>query len=137
VTRHASAARGGDATLREDALTRTLLTSGIVSGVGFPGIMSVAGAMREGYSALHQPGSLLSLGPGGWLQIANFVVTGLLMVACAGGFWRALHSGRGATWAPLLVAIYGIGLWIAFVALHTMRDTGQPYRPDPRADQPS
>jgi hypothetical protein len=110
VTRHTSAARGGDVTVREDALTRALLASGVLAGVGCPGIMLAAGALREGYSALHQPGSLLNLGPGGWVQIANFVVTGLLMVACAVGLRRALRSGRGATWAPILIAIYGVGL---------------------------
>src|SRR5688500_18659951 len=111
VASHTSAARGGsDATLRGDALTRALLASGVVAGVGFPGVLLAAGALREGYRALHQPGSLLSLGPGGWVQIANFVVCGLLMVGCAAGLRRALRSGRGATWGPLLVAIYGVGV---------------------------
>jgi hypothetical protein len=107
---HAAAAGGGEVTLREDALTTALLASGIVGGVGFPGIMLAAGALREGYSALHQPVSMLSLEAGGWVQIANFAVTGLLMVACAVGLRRALGSGRGAMWGPLLIGIYGVGL---------------------------
>jgi hypothetical protein len=44
------------------------------------------------------------------VQSANFVVTGLLMVACAVGLRRALRAGRGATWGPILIAVYGAGL---------------------------
>ena len=93
-----------------DALTTSLLTSGVVGGLGFPAIMLAAGAVREDYSALQQPGSMLSLGPDGWVQITNFVVTGLLMIAFAAGLRRVLRSGRGATWGPILAATYGVGL---------------------------
>ena len=95
---------------KEKTLTLSLLVGGAVGGFGFLGIAFVAGAFREDYRALHQPVSMLSLGPGGWVQIANFVVTGLLMVACAAGLRRALRSGRGATWGPLLIGSYGLGL---------------------------
>ena len=107
---HLSGARGGEVTVREDALTTALLASGIVGGVGFLVILLAAGALRENYSGLHQPVSMLSLGAGRWVQITSFVVTGLLMVACAVGLRRALRSGPGATWGPLLVALYGVGL---------------------------
>lgn len=33
----------------------------------------------------------------GWLQIANFVVTGLLAILFAAGIRRALHPGRAGT----------------------------------------
>jgi Protein of unknown function (DUF998) len=99
------------ATLRTpDSRTTALLTSGVVGGLGFPAIMLAAGTVREDYSGLHQPGSMLSLGAGGWVQITNFVITGLLMVAFAIGLRRALRSGPGAMWAPVLIAIYGVGL---------------------------
>jgi Protein of unknown function (DUF998) len=107
VTPHTSAER---VTKREDSFTTALLAGGVVGGVAFPVLMLAVGAVREDYSALHQPGSMLSLGAGGWVQIVNFVVTGLLMIAYANGLRRALRSGQGATWAPLLIAIYGVGL---------------------------
>jgi hypothetical protein len=108
---HTSAdARGDQRTVREDALTTALLVGGVAGGWGFLGVAFAAGALREDYSALHQPVSMLSLGPGGWVQIANFVVSGLLMVACAVGLRRALRSGRGRTWGPLLIGVYGFGL---------------------------
>lgn len=83
--------------------------SGVVGGLGFPAVMLAAGAVREHYSALRHPGSMLTLGPGAWVQISNFVVCGLLMVAFAVGLRRVRHSRRDA-WGPLLIAAYGAGL---------------------------
>ena len=48
--------------------------------------------MRQALSP--HPLSLLSLGDLGWIQIANFVVTGLLVTACAIGMRRVLHPAR-------------------------------------------
>ena len=53
---------------------------------------------------------MLSLGDLGWVQIANFEVTGLLVLACAVGIRRALRGTRGGTWGPLLLGGYGVGL---------------------------
>src|SRR6185295_9278006 len=64
-----------------NALTAGLLACGVVGGVGFLAAALAEGAIRSNYSALHQPVSILSLGDAGWIQIANFVVTGLLMIA--------------------------------------------------------
>lgn len=54
----------------------------------------------------------------GWIQIANFVVTGPMVVACAVGFRRTLRSGPAATSAPRLLPLYSMGLILAgiFVA---------------------
>lgn len=95
---------------RTDALTRGLLACGTLGGFGFIAVFLIAGAIRPHYDPLYQPVSALSLSGGGWVQIANFVVTGLLMLACALGLRRALFSGRGATWGPILISIYGLGL---------------------------
>ena len=111
TTPHTSAGpRGDQTTVRKDARTMALLLGGVAGGWGFLAVAFVAGALREDYSALHTPVSMLSLRPGGWVQIANFVVSGLLMVACAVGLRRALRSGRGTIWGPLLIGVYGFGL---------------------------
>jgi hypothetical protein len=47
---------------------------------------------RDGFDPTRHPLSLLSLGELGWVQIANFVVTGVLYLACAVGMWRVLAS---------------------------------------------
>jgi len=45
-----------------------------------------------------------------WIQIANFEVSGLLVIAGALGMWRVLRGSRGGIWGPLLLGIYGLGL---------------------------
>ncbi|MFE3455591.1 DUF998 domain-containing protein [Nonomuraea sp. NPDC059194] len=71
----------------------------------------IEGATRADYDPFQHPVSSLALGPYGWMQIANFVITGLLMLLFAIGIHRALHAaGRPSTWGPLLVGTYAIGL---------------------------
>jgi hypothetical protein len=53
---------------------------------------------------------MLSLGDLGWIQIANFVLTGLLSIAFAVGLRRVLHPGRAGTWGPVLLGVFGLGL---------------------------
>jgi hypothetical protein len=64
---------------------------------------------RPGFDLRRHDLSLLSNGDLGWIQIASFVVTGLLATAAAVGLRRRLRSGPGRTWGPLLIGIYGLG----------------------------
>ncbi len=67
----------------------------------------IQGAVRPGYDPLRHPVSSLSLGhPAGWVQVATFLGTGVLVSAYAVGLAR---SGTGR-WTPILVAAVGIGL---------------------------
>ena len=68
---------------------------------------------RAGFDIRQNAISLLSLGDLGWIQMANFVITGVLSVACAFGVRRVLGSQRAGTWGPLLFGGYGVGLIIA------------------------
>ena len=90
--------------------TRALLACGVVAGPLFVVVALVQVLTREGFDLGRHPLSLLSLGDLGWIQIANFVVAGLLSVAFAVGLRRVLHPGRGSTWGPLLLGGYGVGL---------------------------
>lgn len=65
---------------------------------------------REGFDVRIHAVSLLSNGSLGWIQITNFLVSGVLVVAGAIGARRVLREGRGATWGPILLACYGVGL---------------------------
>ena len=88
-------------------MKRNLLVSGIVAGPLFV-IASLAQAFtRTGFDLGRHPISLLSLGSLGWVQIANFVVSGVLYLAGAIGMRDALRPGRGSTWGPLLVGAHG------------------------------
>jgi hypothetical protein len=100
-----------------DRTTRLLLAAGVVAGPLFVTVAAVQAITREGFDLRRHPLSLLSLGDLGWIQIANFIASGLLSVAFAAGMWRLLHPGRAGTWGPTLVGLFGLGLIIggAFV----------------------
>ena len=103
---HAPGASLATATRR----TRAQLAGGVAAGPLFALVAGAQVLTRDGFDLRRHPLSLLSTGDLGWLQIGNFVATGLLTVACAAGMRRALHPGRGGTWGPLLVGAFGAGL---------------------------
>jgi hypothetical protein len=94
-----------------------LLTCGAMAGPLFVITFLLEGAMRADYNPLRHPVSSLALGDFGWMQVANFVLAGLLMLAFAIGLWIILRPQRGSTWGPLLVAIWGGGLLCAGIFL--------------------
>lgn len=102
----------GDATGRSEDARRDdlLLIAGAAAGPLFAALVAAQALTRDGFSLAHQPLSLLSLGEHGWVQIANFITTGTLMVAFAWGMRRVLSAGPGRTWAPLLAGVFGTGL---------------------------
>src|SRR5262245_57718215 len=94
------------------ASTRTRVLLGCSAAAG--PLYLVAGLVqaftRPGFDIRRHDLSLLANGDLGWIQMANLVVSGLLVVAGAVGMRRALTGGRGRTWGPLLIAVYGAGL---------------------------
>jgi hypothetical membrane protein len=90
--------------------TRALLACGAIGCPLFILVFLIAGAIRPDYSLLRHPVSSLSIGALGWIQVANFIVTGLSVLAFAMGLRRALSSSIGAVWGPLLIGLVGIGL---------------------------
>jgi hypothetical protein len=92
------------------ALTRKLLACGAAAGPLYLVVGAVQVLTREGFDMRRHPLSLLSNGDLGWIQIANFIVAGALVLAGAVGVRRRLHPGRAATWGPILLAVWGIGL---------------------------
>ena len=83
--------------------TRALLACGVVSGPLFTVVAVVQVLTREGFDIRRHAISMLSLGDLGPIQIANFVGTGVLAIACAIGMRRMLRRGRGGTWGPWFV----------------------------------
>lgn len=97
--------------MESDRLTRLLLWVGATGAVFFVLVFLVAGARRPGYEASRHPISSLSLGPGGWVQIANFVGFGVAMLALALGAHRALDArGWPSRAGPLLLGAFGLGM---------------------------
>ena len=73
----------------------TLLTSGMIAGPLFIIVSLILAFTGEGFDVVRHPASLLALGDLGWIQIANFVASGVLFIALAIGFRRVLTSGVG------------------------------------------
>ena len=90
--------------------TRVLLACSVVAGPLYIVVGITQMLIRDGFDIRRHALSLLSNGDLGWIQITNFLVTGLLVIAGAAGMRRVLHGSRGGTWGPLLIGVYGVGL---------------------------
>ncbi len=89
---------------------RLLLACGALGPLLFIVVFLIEGATRPNYSAWHHFVSSLSLGEGGWMQITNFLLCGVLVLCFAIGLRRVLHPGKGSTWGPLLLGLFGLSL---------------------------
>lgn len=91
-------------------LTRTFLTCGIIAGPLYLLVGLIEAFTRPGFDITRHDLSLLSNGALGWIHSTNLIVSGLLVIAGTVGMRQTFHTGRGRTWTPLLVGIYGLGL---------------------------
>lgn len=89
---------------------RVLLTCGAIGPPLYVVVFLIEGATRPDYRPLRHPVSSLSLGAAGWVQSANFLITGVLVLAFALGLRPALRRYGGGIWVPLLIGLVGIGL---------------------------
>ncbi len=92
-------------------MTSFPLAGGILAGpiyilVGLAQILT-----REGFDITRHPLSMMSLGNLGWIQIANFIVTGLLVFGAAIGLRRVAQGDKQLRRGVLLLGIYGLGVW--------------------------
>lgn len=87
---------------------RLLLACGVIGSLLNVVVLLILGATRPGYNAWLIPDSSLELGAGGWIQITNYIVSGVFLLAFAIGLRRILRTGRGSTWGPILLGIFGL-----------------------------
>jgi Protein of unknown function (DUF998) len=90
--------------------TRGLLRCGQAAGPVFVAAFLLEGARRDDYLPLRHPVSSLALGPRGWIQTANFAVTGTLFLAGAAGLSCAGDPAASGRAARALIAAAGAGL---------------------------
>lgn len=95
------------------SLIKIFLLAGVASAPLFFAIAIVQVFTRTGFDIRRHAISTLTLGDLGWIQSANFIVTGLLAVMAAIGIRGMIRGGKGGTWGPLLIGIYGIGMTVA------------------------
>ena len=89
-----------------------LASAGIFAPPVFVAGVILSGWLRIGYDPLQHGISELALGPFGWLQTANFLVTGLLLVAFALGMFIALEETLAVRAAVILLFLGGVGLLV-------------------------
>jgi hypothetical protein len=90
-------------------ITKSLLTAGVIAGPLYIVVGLAQALTRPGFDITRHALSLLSNGDLGWIQISNFLASGLLVIAGAFGIRRAIE-GRGKTWGTLLIGLYGLSL---------------------------
>lgn len=87
-----------------------LLACGVLAGPLFVVTVLAQACTRDGFDPARHPLSLLSLGTLGWVQITNFILTGLLVIASAVGIRKTLSGTRAGTWGPRLIGVYGAAM---------------------------
>lgn len=93
-----------------DETTRTLLACGAIAGPLYVVVGLLEILFRKGFDARRHALSLMSNGDFGWIQVASFMLSGLLVIAGALGIRRALRGSPAGLWGPLLLGVYGLGL---------------------------
>lgn len=96
-------------------LSRNLLRGGLCAGPMFIAIFTLDGATRAGYRSARHPVSSLALGRRGWLQTANFAVTGVLYLAGAAGLSRTRDPAMTRLAGPALIGAAAAGITAAAV----------------------
>ena len=92
---------------RSAAVTRSLLGWGVVVGVFYLVIGLAQAFVRDGFDLARHQLSLLMLGDFGWVQTINLILSGLMVLAAAVGFLRAMRGVSAAGWAAALMGVFG------------------------------
>lgn len=93
--------------------TRRMLLAGMLAGPIYLAVGVGQAVVRDGFDFARHPLSVLANGPHGWIQTANLIVTGLMVLAAAAGMRRVIGpSSRAATW---FLGAFGAGMIVAAV----------------------
>jgi hypothetical protein len=90
-----------------------LAAAGIVGPVVFVVVLLGQDVLRSDYDPLAAATADPMIGPWGWVQQANFVMLGLLLMAFAVGLHRGVRDAGPRVVAPAIVAVSGVGLVVA------------------------
>lgn len=88
--------------------TRALLACGAVAGPVYVTVAMAQALTRDGFDLARHRFTALTAGDLGWVHRSNMLLVGVLTVLFAIGAARVLRTGRGAVWAPRLLALFGL-----------------------------
>ena len=78
---------------------------GMVAPIIFASVFLIEGWYRPDYHPLSMFVSALSLGTRGWIQIANFIIFGILLFVFSSGIADEFPTGKASKWGPRLLKI--------------------------------
>jgi hypothetical protein len=99
-------------------LQTVLLCSGVTGGVLFSTVYFCFGIISPNYYMIHESISRLQLQPYGWIQSANYIISGLLICAFAIGLRKELVRGFSSILVPFFYLLTGLGSIILGVCLN-------------------
>jgi hypothetical membrane protein len=126
MSRFARPAAPGD--VRQQVILRRGLWAGIVGPLLFVLTFTFDGALTPGYSAINNAVSDLEFGAYGWIQRANFLLLGLLLIVFALAFLQAIRPVLPPGWRQLSAALLmctSVGFLIASLFLPAARGESQ------------
>jgi hypothetical protein len=95
--------------------TRTLATVAVVGPILFCSTVLFQDVLQYDYLVSHgdspwttSPVSINALGPYGWMQIVNFGVLGIAVLALAMALRRGLRGSNNSLLGPALIAVWGV-----------------------------
>lgn len=100
----------GQPTTNVSRRMRSSLVFGALAGPAFVVIFTAAGRRQVGYDPCRLPVSSLALGPDGWVQRANFILTGGLYCLVARSLAQTPTHVAGPRIVPALAFAAGVGL---------------------------
>ena len=89
---------------------RLAAVAGMIGAVLFVSVFTIYGWLLPGYSPTRMFVSELSLGPCGWVQILNFLLTGALMLIFGVGLAAHFTTGAASRAGPALIQGIGVSL---------------------------
>jgi hypothetical membrane protein len=100
---------------RRRSVIAALAAAGIAGPLLFTVVAVVHSLLRSDHSLVALPISALAVGPSGWVQDVNFVMTGVLFLAYPIGLHLEVRQTRWGVVGPALLVLSGAGLVLAGV----------------------
>ncbi len=91
-----------------DRQRRLAAWAGIIAPALFVAAFTIEGWFRPGYDPITTYVSALSLGHRGWIQMANFIILGLLMLVFTRGVAAEFPSGKASRWGLICLTVMAL-----------------------------
>jgi hypothetical membrane protein len=100
---------------RRRSVITALAAAGIAGPLIFVLVAVVQSLLRSDHSLVALPISALAVGPSGWVQNVNFVISGVLFLAYPIGLHLEVRQKRWGVAGPTLLVLSGAGVVLAGV----------------------